>query len=101
MLRACDPKTAGETYPAAEHEECGLLGPCGLCSEADPYFELVHEDPMCSPYSPSSPFPETPAEDTTSEPTKREAMLRKLLALRHVYGTGPAKTVVGASSSVE
>ena len=41
-----------------------------LWSEADPHFEPVHEDPMCRPCSPNSPIPETPAEDTTSEPTK-------------------------------
>ena len=92
-------KTAEETYPAAEHDEAALLGPCGLCSEADPYFEPMHEDPRCSPCSLSCPFPERPSEDTTSEPTTREVMLRKLMALRVVYGTRPPKTVAGTAAS--
>ena len=82
--RAYDPKTGEGPYPAAEHDECALLWPCGLCSKADPYLDPVHEDPVCSPCSPRSPSPDTRAEDTTSEPTKREAMLKKLVALRLV-----------------
>ena len=71
--RAYDPKTAEGPYPAVEHDECASLRPCGLCSEADPYLEPAHQDPVCSACSPRSPSPVAPAEDTTSEPTKREA----------------------------
>ena len=71
--RAYDPKTAEGPYPAVEHDECASLQPCGFCSEAAPYLESVHQDPVCSACSPRSPSPDTPAEDTTSEPTKREA----------------------------
>ena len=71
--RANDPKTAEWPYPAVEHDECASLRPCGLCSEADPYLEPVHQDPVCSACSPRGPSPDAPAEDTTSEPTKREA----------------------------
>ena len=76
--RANDPKTAEGPYPAVEHDECASLQPCGLCSEAAPYLEPVHQDPVCIACSPRGPSPDAPAEDTTSEPTKREAMLKKL-----------------------
>ena len=71
--RAHDPETAEGPYPAVEHDECASLQPCGLCSEAAPYLELVHQDPVCAACSPRGPSPDAPAEDTTSEPTKREA----------------------------
>ena len=71
--RAYDPETAEGPYPAVEHDECATLQPCGLCREADPYLEPVHQDPVCSACSLRGPSPDAPAEDTTSDPTKREA----------------------------
>ena len=71
--RAYDPETAEGPYPEVEHDECALLPPCGLCSEGDPYLEPVHEYRLCSACITRSPSPDASAEDTTSEPTKREA----------------------------
>ena len=89
---ACDHQAAEEMCSAAEHDECGLFGPCGPRSEENPYHEPVREDLVCSTCGPCSPSLETPTEATTSEPTKREAMLQKLVVLRLVYSYVPPKT---------